>query len=36
MVSAHPQALAQCRAWLGMHLPGVKTIPAASNAEAAL
>ncbi|MEI3353598.1 MAG: prephenate dehydratase domain-containing protein [Duodenibacillus massiliensis] len=36
VVSAHPQALAQCRAWLGTHLPGVKTIPAASNAEAAL
>lgn len=27
VVSAHPQALAQCRAWLGTHLPGVKTIP---------
>jgi chorismate mutase/prephenate dehydratase len=34
-VVAHPQALAQCRAWLAAHLPGVPTAPEASNARAA-
>jgi chorismate mutase/prephenate dehydratase len=34
-VVAHPQALAQCRAWLAAHLPGVELAPEASNAQAA-
>jgi chorismate mutase/prephenate dehydratase len=34
-VCSHPQSLAQCRAWLAEHLPGVELIPIASNAEAA-
>ncbi|MCB1866318.1 MAG: prephenate dehydratase [Chromatiales bacterium] len=34
-VYAHQQALAQCRAWLVEHLPGVRTVAVASNAEAA-
>ncbi len=34
-VGAHPQALAQCRGWLGTHLPGVRTEQEASNARAA-
>ena len=34
-VSAHPQALAQCRNWLASHLPGAELVPAASNAKAA-
>jgi len=34
-VVAHPQALAQCRGWLGTHLPGVATEQEASNARAA-
>jgi chorismate mutase/prephenate dehydratase len=34
-VCSHPQSLAQCRAWLTEHLPGVEKIPVASNAEAA-
>jgi chorismate mutase/prephenate dehydratase len=34
-VCSHPQSLAQCRGWLAEHLPGVETIPVASNAEAA-
>ena len=34
-VSAHPQALAQCREWLTKHLPGVSLIAASSNAAAA-
>ena len=34
-VCAHPQALAQCHAWLANHLPQVERRPAASNAEAA-
>ncbi|HEU4914462.1 MAG TPA: prephenate dehydratase [Candidatus Saccharimonadales bacterium] len=33
-VCAHPQALAQCRAWLAGHLPGAKQTPVASNAAA--
>jgi chorismate mutase/prephenate dehydratase len=32
---AHPQALAQCRAWLAAHLPSVPTEAEASNARAA-
>ena len=34
-VCSHPQSLAQCKAWLGEHLPEVELVPVASNAEAA-
>lgn len=34
-VSAHPQALAQCRGWLREFLPQAELHPAASNAEGA-
>ncbi len=34
-VVAHPQALAQCRAWLREYLPDVELVPATSNAEGA-
>jgi chorismate mutase / prephenate dehydratase len=34
-VCAHPQALAQCHAWLSTHLPGVERRPVSSNAEGA-
>jgi len=34
-VCAHPQALAQCRAWLDDQLPDVERVPVASNAEGA-
>ena len=34
-VLAHPQALAQCHAWLSSHLPGAERRPVASNAEGA-
>jgi len=34
-VCAHPQALAQCHAWLNKHLPRVERRPVASNAEGA-
>jgi len=34
-VCAHPQALAQCHAWLSHHLPAVERRPVASNAEGA-
>lgn len=34
-VAAHPQALAQCSAWLNQHMPHVKQIAHASNADAA-
>jgi chorismate mutase / prephenate dehydratase len=34
-VCAHPQALAQCNAWLSDRLPGVERRPVASNAEGA-
>jgi chorismate mutase/prephenate dehydratase len=34
-VCAHPQALAQCHAWLNDHLPQVDRRPVASNAEGA-
>jgi chorismate mutase/prephenate dehydratase len=34
-VCAHPQALAQCHAWLAHHLPQVERRPVASNAEGA-
>ncbi len=34
-VCAHPQALAQCHAWLSHHLPDVERRPVASNAEGA-
>lgn len=34
-VMAHPQALAQCQNWLGLHAPQLQREPAASNAQAA-
>jgi len=34
-VCSHPQSLAQCRAWLDEHLPGIEQVAVASNAEAA-
>jgi chorismate mutase / prephenate dehydratase len=34
-VCAHPQALAQCHAWLMQHMPNVERRPVASNAEGA-
>jgi chorismate mutase/prephenate dehydratase len=34
-VCAHPQALAQCHAWLNDHLPQVERRPVSSNAEGA-
>jgi len=34
-VLAHPQALAQCHAWLGANLPHAERRPVASNAEGA-
>ncbi|HEY6133479.1 MAG TPA: prephenate dehydratase [Rubrivivax sp.] len=34
-VLAHPQALAQCHAWLSSNLPGAERRPVASNAEGA-
>jgi chorismate mutase/prephenate dehydratase len=34
-VCSHSQSLAQCRAWLSMHLPNVEKITVSSNAEAA-
>ncbi|HKX44684.1 MAG TPA: prephenate dehydratase [Burkholderiaceae bacterium] len=34
-VCAHPQALAQCHAWLSNHLPNIERRPVASNAEGA-
>jgi chorismate mutase/prephenate dehydratase len=34
-VCAHPQSLAQCRAWLKEYLPGVALVEATSNAEGA-
>jgi chorismate mutase/prephenate dehydratase len=34
-VYGHPQALAQCQAWLAAHLPQVERRPASSNAEGA-
>lgn len=34
-VLAHPQALAQCHAWLSQHLPQVERRPVSSNAEGA-
>ena len=34
-VLAHPQALAQCHAWLSNHLPNAERRPVASNAEGA-
>ena len=35
IVYAHPQALAQCQAWLTMHLPNAARQAASSNAEGA-
>jgi chorismate mutase/prephenate dehydratase len=34
-VYSHPQALAQCRVWLGDHLAGAELVPTASTAAAA-
>lgn len=34
-VVSHPQALAQCKRWLAVHLPGVETVAASSTAAAA-
>lgn len=34
-IYAHPQALAQCHAWLSRHLPHVQRVPTSSNAEGA-
>jgi hypothetical protein len=34
-VLAHPQALAQCQAWLSKHLPHAERRPVSSNAEGA-
>jgi chorismate mutase/prephenate dehydratase len=34
-VCAHPQALAQCRAWLREYVPGAQLVEATSNAEGA-
>jgi chorismate mutase/prephenate dehydratase len=34
-VCAHPQALAQCHAWLATHLPQAERRPVSSNAEGA-
>ena len=34
-VGGHPQAMPQCRGWLGANLPDCEWIPVASNAEAA-
>lgn len=34
-VCAHPQALAQCQAWLSAHLPQAERRPVSSNAEGA-
>ncbi len=34
-VCSHSQSLAQCRAWLSLHLPNVEKITVSSNAEAA-
>jgi chorismate mutase / prephenate dehydratase len=35
VVAAHPQALAQCQAWLSRHLPHAERRPVSSNAEGA-
>ncbi len=35
VVLAHPQALAQCQGWLGIHLPGAERRAVSSNAEGA-
>lgn len=35
VVAAHPQALAQCQAWLSRHLPAAERHPVESNAEGA-
>jgi chorismate mutase / prephenate dehydratase len=32
-ICAHPQALAQCQAWLTLNAPGVERVPVSSNAE---
>lgn len=34
-ICSHQQSLAQCRAWLEEHLPGVERVPVSSNAEGA-
>lgn len=35
VIFAHSQSLAQCRGWIGVHLPSAKLEPVNSNAEAA-
>jgi chorismate mutase/prephenate dehydratase len=35
VISSHPQALAQCRNWLALNMPGVELRPAASTAAGA-
>ena len=34
-ICAHPQALAQCQAWLDRNAPGIERVPVSSNAEGA-
>jgi chorismate mutase/prephenate dehydratase len=34
-ICAHPQALAQCQAWLNQHYPSIQRNPVSSNGEAA-
>ena len=34
-ICAHPQALAQCQAWLNQHYPAIQRQPVSSNGEAA-
>ncbi|MDR1165288.1 MAG: prephenate dehydratase [Deltaproteobacteria bacterium] len=34
-ISSHPQALAQCRGWLALNLPGVELLPTVSSAVGA-
>jgi chorismate mutase/prephenate dehydratase len=34
-ICAHPQALAQCQAWLNQHYPAIQRNPVSSNGEAA-
>jgi chorismate mutase / prephenate dehydratase len=34
-ICAHPQALAQCQAWLNQNAPGIERVPVSSNAQGA-
>ena len=36
LISAHPHAWAQCRRWLGAHLPGAEHVPSTSNTASAI